>query len=104
MDRTQTIKTSAQTLGLTHTKISFDEILHTAQENDYSLFIVVIRERREQTVGQATPQSVLPIFFIRLSAATTIITMILITWNHWSVWRPLGGAATDSEQEGIQLL
>ena len=36
MDKTQTIKASAQTLGLTHTKISLDEILHTAQENDYS--------------------------------------------------------------------
>ena len=36
MDKTQTIKASAQTLGLTHTKISLDEIIHTAQENDYS--------------------------------------------------------------------
>jgi DNA replication protein DnaC len=38
MDKTQTIKASAQTLGLTHTKISLDEILHTAKENDYSYF------------------------------------------------------------------
>ena len=34
MDKTQTIKASAHTLGLTHTKISLDEILHTAEEND----------------------------------------------------------------------
>ena len=36
MDKTQLIKASAQTLGLTHTKIALDEIIHTAQENDYS--------------------------------------------------------------------
>ncbi len=34
MDKTQTIKASAHTLGLTHTKISLEEILHTAEEND----------------------------------------------------------------------
>lgn len=38
MDKTQTIKASAQTLGLTHTKLSLEEILHTAKENDYSYF------------------------------------------------------------------
>lgn len=36
MDRTQTIKASATTLGLTHTKVCLEDILHTAEENDYS--------------------------------------------------------------------
>ena len=36
MDRTQTIKASAAALGLTHTKVSLEDILHTAEENDYS--------------------------------------------------------------------
>ena len=36
MDRMQTIKASATTLGLTHTKVCLEDILHTAEENDYS--------------------------------------------------------------------
>ena len=36
MDKTQTIKASAATLGLTHTKVCLEDIIHTAEENDYS--------------------------------------------------------------------
>ena len=36
MDKLQTIKASAYTLGLTHTKLSLEELLHSAEENDYS--------------------------------------------------------------------
>lgn len=36
MDKLQTIKASAYTLGLTHTKLSLEELIHSAEANDYS--------------------------------------------------------------------
>ena len=47
---------------------------------DHGVSRVVDRERREQTEGQATPQSFLLFYLIRLSATAAIIIMNLNTW------------------------